>query len=129
MQLADALFLVFVSERDLQTTLKDTVPINMLSESFSLYDGITEAKVFTKQMLMIDLKYVKNACKLKCIDIIFFIQSENKLVDALKKSKASPILSNSLRSGKINHSMEQWIQIMPPACTVDKKIANVKLLT
>ena len=109
MAFADAFDMSLVIKHDLQNIMGKVVPLSMFTDSLSLLDVLTRAKVTTERRLMIDLQTVKESYDKKEIDNVSFIRSEYNISDALTKIKKDSILLKTLKSGKLDHPVEQWI--------------------
>ncbi len=109
MAFADAFDMALVIKHDLQNIMGKVVPLSMFTDSLSLFDVLTRAKVTTERRLMIDLQTVKESYDKKEINHVSFIRSEYNIADALTKVKKDSILLQTLKSGRLDHPVEQWI--------------------
>lgn len=103
-------------------------PIEIFTDSSSLFDIITKSTDPTEKRLQIDLMCPKKAYTAGDIEVISFIRSENNRAGFLAKVKANSALMKRNNSSKINYSAKQWIRQMPIIFLVDeKKKENVKI--
>ena len=109
MAFADAFDMSLVIKHDLQNITGKFVPLSMFTDSLSLFDVLTRAKTTTEKRLMIDLQTVKDSYDKKEIESVSFVRSEYNVADALTKVKKASTLIEVMRTGKIDHPIEQWI--------------------
>ena len=87
MTFADAFDMAYAMKNDLHNMTSLDIPIVMLTDSLSLFDVITKAKITSEKRLMIDVKVVKDAYQRNELHNIGFIRSEYNPADALTKVK------------------------------------------
>ena len=97
MAFADAFDMAFAMKNDFCKMTSLDIPIVMLTDSLSLFDVITKAKITSERRLMIDVKVVKDAYQRYELGPIGFIRSEFNPADALTKVKKSDILNKMLQ--------------------------------
>lgn len=129
MAFADAFDMAYVIKYDLQLMLGKVIPISMMTDSLSLFDVITKSTITTERRLMIDIKAAKESYQKNEIQDIAYIRSENNPADAITKIMKQSILDHILRTNKIEHPVEQWIQrsAMKEDSIVKEESGNVNL--
>ena len=85
------------------------VPLNMYTDSKSLFDTITKRSQTSEKRLLIDLTAVREAYRRREITNVAWVRSEYNLADAMTKIVKDSILDDVLTSGKLDHPIEQWI--------------------
>ena len=109
MAFADAFDMAFCIKNDLQVMLKRYIPLNMFTDSLSLFHGMTTSTTTTEKLLMIYLKSVKECYQKKEIDNIAHVRTNFNPTDALTKFKRNSVLKLTLSDGKLEHPVDQWI--------------------
>jgi hypothetical protein len=109
MALADAFDMAYALKHNIETIIKQNVPIVILTDSLSLFDVITKATTTADKRLMIDLCVVKQAYERSEVDTIGFVRSEYNPADVLRKITRCAILERILSTANLLHPVEQWI--------------------
>ena len=109
MAFADAFDMAYAMKNDIHNMTSLDIPIVMLTDSLSLFDVITKAKITSEKRLRINVKVVKDAYQRNELHNIGFIRSEYNPADALTKIKKSDILKRMLQQSLLLHPIEQWI--------------------
>jgi hypothetical protein len=112
MALADAFDMAFSIRHDLQNITQLQIPINILTDSLSLFDVLTKSTTTSEKRLMIDLTAAKQAYKRREIDTIGFIRTEHNPADVFTKVTKCKILNEILHTSFLNHPVEQWVTRM-----------------
>ena len=110
MALADGFDAGYAIRHDLERMTRRKIPISMFTDSLSLFDVVTKATITTERRLMIDIAGVKQAYKAKEIHTLGFIRTNYNVADALTKVKACDAMRKTLRTGKLEHPIEQWVE-------------------
>jgi hypothetical protein len=110
MALAHAFDMAYALKHDIETIMKQTVPIVILADSLSLFDVITMATTMAEKRLMIDLYVFKQSYERSEVDTIGFARSEYNPADVLTKNTRCAILENILSTANLLHPVEQWIE-------------------
>jgi hypothetical protein len=110
MALANAFDMAHALKHDIETIIKQNVPIVILTDSLSLFDVIAKATTTAEKRLMIDLCVVKQALERSEVDTIGFVRSEYNPTDVLTKITRCAILKRMLSTANLLHPVEQWIE-------------------
>ena len=108
--LADAFDMAYALKHDIQALLSKEIPLVLITDSLSLFDVISKSTITAEKRLMIDLKATKESYKNREIEIIGFIRTKSNPADCLTKVTNSEVLRNILKSAKIEHSVDQWVE-------------------
>ena len=106
---ADAFDYAYTMRHDLQSLLGQDIPIQMFTDSKSLFDVITKCSHTTEKRLMIDISTVRKAYENFEISDVGFLGSENNPADAFTKIGSFPSLQKLLNTGMADFPIEQWI--------------------
>ena len=109
MAFADAFDMAFTIKYDMQMIMKQYIPLNMYTDSLSLFDVLTKSTTTTEKRLMIDLRSVRECYENQELDNVAHIRSQFNPADSLTKIKRNSILDQILSDGKIHHPVDQWI--------------------
>ena len=109
MAFADAFYMAYAMTNDLHNMTSLDIQTVMLTDSLSLFDVITKAKITSEKRLIIDVKIVKDAYQRNELHNIAFIRSEYNPADALTKINISDILNKVLQKSLLLHPIEQCI--------------------
>jgi hypothetical protein len=110
MALADAFDMAYSLKHDIETIIKQNVPIVILTDSQSLFDVISKATTTAEKRLMIDLCVVKRAYERAEVDTIGFVRSEYNPADVLTKITRCAILERILSTANLLYPVVQWIE-------------------
>jgi hypothetical protein len=110
MALADAFDMAYALKPDIETIIKQNVPIVILTDSLSLFDVITKATTTAEERLMIDLCVVKQAYERSKVETIGFVRGEYNPADVLTNITRCAILERILSTANLLHPVEQWIE-------------------
>ena len=110
MALADGFDAGYSIRHDLARMIGRKIPISMFTDSLSLFDVVTKATITAERRLMIDIAGVKQAYKTREIHTLGFIRTNYNVADALTKVKACDAMRKALRTGKLEHPVEQWVE-------------------
>jgi hypothetical protein len=113
MALADAFDMAYALKHDIETIVKQNVPIVILTDSLSLFDvitkaatTITKATTTAEKRLMIDLCVVKQAHERSEVETIGFVRSKYNYADVLTKITRCSILERILSTTNLLHPVE-----------------------
>jgi hypothetical protein len=118
MALADVFDAACTRKHDLQAILKQKVPLTLHTDSLSLFDVLTKATLPTEKRLAIDVLAIKDAYKNRELDTIAFIRTHDNPADVLTKKMSAEVLAKILRSAKLEHDVQQWVE--RPNCLIDQ---------
>ena len=90
MDFADAFDIAFAMKDDLRNMTSLEIPIVMRTDSLSLFDFITKAKITSEKPVMIDFKVVKDAYHRNELHNIGFNRSKYHYADGLTKMQDIP---------------------------------------
>jgi hypothetical protein len=110
MALSDVFDAAYIMKHDLQAILKQKVPLTLHTDSLSLFDVLTKATLPTEKRLAIDVLAIKDAYKNREFDTIAFIRTHDNPADVLTKKMSAEVLAKILRSAKLEHDVQQWVE-------------------
>lgn len=93
---------------DLSKIVEKDIPISLLTDSKSLSDAITKLSTVSEKSLLTDLAAVQESYKNGEVFNIAHISSYN-LADAFTKKMEPYALQGVMRSGFLEHPINQWI--------------------
>ena len=89
---AEAYGFAYCSKRDLECILGRTIPLEIHTDSKSLFEVTTKFSETQERLLMIDLQAAHDACKCHQISNVSFIRWPNNPANAMnKRSKCTPL--------------------------------------
>ena len=106
---ADAFDYAYVIRHDLEEIMEQKVPLQMLTDSRSLFDVIVKNSTTSERRLMIDIKDVRESYEHQLISNVGFVRSEDNPADAFTKPKHCDALQRILRTGYIDLHVEEWV--------------------
>lgn len=106
---ADALDFAYTTKHDLEAMLDRQIPLQMLTDSKSLFDVITKSSNTSERRLMTDIHSVREAYNKFEISDIGFIRTHNNPADAFTKLGPNDALEHLLRNGRADFEVEQWV--------------------
>ena len=106
---ADAFDFAYVIKHDLEEILGQRVPLQMLTDSRSLFDVIVKNSTTAERRLMIDIKDVRESYEQQLISNVGFVRSADNPADAFTKVKHCDSLHRILSTGNIDLHVEEWI--------------------
>lgn len=106
---ADAFDAAYATQKDLELMLNRRIPLQMFTDSKSLFDVITKCSITAEKRLMIDITSVRNAFNAHEISNVGLVRSENNPADAFTKVTKCPALEMILEANHCNFPVEQWV--------------------
>ncbi len=106
---ADAFDYSYLMKYDLEQLLDQRIPIQMCTDSKSLFDVIVRASMTSERRLMIDISATREAYERNEIADIGLIASEYNLSDCMTKIMTPKQLLNVLNSKKLCHPIKQFV--------------------
>jgi hypothetical protein len=110
MAFADGVDMAVMLKHDIERMLDRTIPIQVFTDSLSLFDVITRSTTTVEKRLMIDIAAAKEAYKEGTLDTIGFIRTRFNPADAFTKIGRCQALEDILTKGEIDHPIEQWVE-------------------
>lgn len=104
---ADAFEFPYRMRHDLENLLGQRIPLQMFTDSKSLFDVIKKNSTTAERRLMTDIKDVREAYEQQRISNVGFVCSENNLTDAFTKEKPCDALNRILSNGFIDLHVEE----------------------
>ena len=104
---ADACDFAYCAKRDLESILDRTVPLEIYTNSRSLFDLLNKCSQTQERRLMIDLQGVWDAYKSQDISNFGFIRGPNNPADGMTRPSKGVSLHDLLRTGKAIFSVDQ----------------------
>jgi hypothetical protein len=112
MALADGFDVAFSVCHDLQKITGKSIPIVILTDRLSLFDGLIKATATSEKRLMIDLAAAKESYKKREIETLGFVRTEYNSADVFTKVTRCKMLEEIIRMSVLNHPVEQWVTRM-----------------
>ena len=106
---ADAFDYAYVIRHDLEEILNQCIPLQIMTDSRSLFDVIVRNSTTSDRRLMIDIKDVRESYESQKISHVGFVRSEDNPANAFTKSKHCDALERILRTGTIDLHVDEWI--------------------
>lgn len=94
---------------ELSTVVKQRVPVQLLTDSKSLFDVISKGSRTSEKRTMLDIAAAREGFRDKIISDIGFVRSGNNIADGLTKSLSQAVLRDVVTSGHLDVKPEQWI--------------------
>jgi hypothetical protein len=110
MALADAFDAAYSLKLDMQGMLQKELPITLYTDSLSLFDVITKSTMSRETRLAFTIEAMKGAYKRREAETIAFIRTFVNPADALTKDMDPKALMFILKSGILQHDVEQWVE-------------------
>ena len=106
---ADAFDYSYLLKYDIEQLLQQRIPLQMFTDSKSLFDVIVRASMTSERRLMIDISATREAYERHEIADIGLIGSEHNLADCMTKIMAPKQLLHVLSTKKLNHPVKQYV--------------------
>ena len=97
---ADAFDHAFTLKYDLESLLKQRIPLSLFTDSRSLFDVIKKSSSTSEKRLMIDITSVRKAYENQEISDVGFVRSNHNPADALTKTSKCKALDTIIHTGK-----------------------------
>ena len=104
--LADTFDCSYLLEYDIEQLLQPRAPIQMFTDSKSLFDVIVRTSITSERTLMIDISPTREAYERNEIADIGLIESEHNLADCMTKTRAPKLMLHVLSTQKLNHPIK-----------------------
>eukprot|EP00737_Agarophyton_chilense_P004282 gb/GEZJ01005307.1/.p2 GENE.gb/GEZJ01005307.1/~~gb/GEZJ01005307.1/.p2 ORF type:complete len:145 (+),score=18.34 gb/GEZJ01005307.1/:960-1394(+) len=105
----DAFDNAYLLKRELQSMLNENVPLNMLTDSDSVFKSIMKGTKSTEKRLMLDIMAARDAYHNMEISKIGWILDTDNPADGLTKNKPCSRLEQLLDTGYCPIPVKQWI--------------------
>lgn len=106
---ADGFDYAFTMKHDLESILGKQVPLQMFTDSKSLFDTLTKSSSTTERCLMIDVQTVRDGYKDHSISKVGFVRGPDNPADGLTRPGKCPPLNHLLLTGLADFPVEQWV--------------------
>ncbi len=106
---ADAFDYGFTMKNDLERILGQHIPLQMLTDSKSLFDTMIKCSTTTEKRLMIDISVVREAYTAQEISNVGFVRSPNNPADGMTKAGKCASLTDLITTGKAKFPVESWV--------------------
>ena len=94
---------------ELQAVLGKKVPVQLFTDSKSLFDVISRGTRTSEKRMMLDIAAAREGFRDKIISDIGFVRSLKNLADGLTKQMKQTMLREVIRTGNFQVEPEQWI--------------------
>lgn len=94
---------------DLERIISRTVPVQLLTDSKSLFDMISKGYRTSENRKILEIAAAREGFNNKTISDIGFIRSTANIADDLTKQMEQAIIMTVVSSGKLDVVPEQWI--------------------
>ena len=105
---ADCYDFAYTLRLELEKIHNRHIPLQLFTDSKSLFDVITQCKSMAEKRLMIDIQSVRNGFDENEISNVGLVASENNPADAMTKAKKCPALLQVLDTQDPNFPVKQW---------------------
>lgn len=106
---ADAFDFAFSLRHDMQKIMSKRIPLQLYTDSDSLFKVISKNSSTTERRLMIDLQATREAYGNKEIADIGWVRSEDNPADALTKRGTCLAMNRLLDEGRVDLEVLQWV--------------------
>lgn len=106
---ADAFDYAHALKHDLESILDQKIPLQMLTDSKSLFDVLTKCSSTIEKRLMIDLQVVRQAYETHLISDLGFIRTEHNPADGLTKIGTCQALRKLIATNKCDQDIDTWV--------------------
>ncbi len=107
--LADVLDYSILLKHDLETLLKQVIPIQIMTDSKSLFDVIIKSTKTAERKLIIDIAACREAYERHKKRCIAHIKSQYNLADCFTKIMLPTQLMEVMKTAYLSHPVEQWM--------------------
>ena len=94
---------------ELEAILRRRVPLQLFTDSKSLFDVISKGSKTSEKRLMLEIAAAREAFRDQVISDIGFVRSSSNIADGLTKSMNQAALQSVVSKAKLNFQPEQWI--------------------
>ena len=109
---------------DLESILGQKIPLQMITDSKSLFDVIVKNSTTAERCLIIDIKDDRESYESMKMSNVGFVRSENNPADAFTKPKFCAALESMLAIGVIDLNVEEWV--VRSSSSIDKSFEKKK---
>lgn len=106
---ADVFDDAYALRSQLEQIMQRAVPLQLLTDSKSLFDIISKGSRTSEKRIMLDIHAARQAYKSREISIIGSVRSSDNMADVLTKGKIQKALLELIWTGKHSVNVEQWI--------------------
>lgn len=85
------------------------IPVQLLTDSKSLFDVISKGSRTSEKRTMLDIAAAREGSRDKVISDIGFVRSSQNIADGLTKSMTQAALRDAISTGNLDVRPEQWI--------------------
>lgn len=109
MAFTDSFDVEYTLKHDPERMVSTKVFLSMMTDSLSLFGGLTRSSTTIEKLAMTDLQTEKDACQSFEANGVALIRSKFVIANGHFSEKGNPSLMNAMKSAKISHLVEQWI--------------------
>ena len=106
---SDLLDVAAVLTAELQALTGAKVPVQLLTDSNSLFDVISKGFTTSKKIMLLDITAAREGFRDKVTSDIGYVRSASNIADRLKKPMQQRSLQDMMLSGRLDVTPEQWI--------------------
>ena len=93
----------------LKSILRKDIPVQLMTDSKSLFDTITKLSTVSEKRLLIDIAAIRETYRNGELSNVAHVASEYNLADCFTKRTKSNLLRHLMETGKLDHPINQWI--------------------
>lgn len=109
----DSFDAAYTIRHDMEKMLNQNIPLNVETDSDSLFKVVNQSSNTTERRLMIDLQATREAYNERKIDNMGWIKSCGNLADGLTKLNKPELIQHTMRTGKLQTFADQWVIRQP----------------
>ena len=106
---SDLLDVAVTLAAELKSLLRRLVPVQLFTDSKSLFDVISKGSRTSDKWMMLDIAAARGGFRDKVISEIGFVRTSDIVANGLTKGMSQAVLRDVISTGELNVRAEQWI--------------------